>query len=65
MIKKMVVAAVVTASLAGSAVADDYRKNPFTLTYGNAITENVAGKVNIHPVTYQLHGIQIAANVYN
>lgn len=64
MIKKMVVAAVVTASLAGGAVADDYRKNPFTLTYANAITENVVGKVNIHPVTYQLNGIKIVANVY-
>lgn len=38
--------------------------NPFGLVYGGAITENVPGKVNIHPVTYQLHGIDIAANVY-
>ncbi|EMK7769382.1 alpha/beta hydrolase, partial [Yersinia enterocolitica] len=29
-----------------------------------AITENIEGKVNIHPVKYDLHGIQIAANVY-
>ena len=27
----------------------DYRNNPFTLTYDHAITENVAGKVQIHP----------------
>lgn len=39
-------------------------KNPFTLVYDGAITENVIGKVNIHPVKYDLHGIQIAANVY-
>lgn len=32
--------------------------------YDGAITENVKGKVNIHPVKYDLHGIQIAANVY-
>ena len=64
MIKKMVMATVVSASLAGGAVADDYRKNPFTLTYQGAITENIKGKVNIHPVTYQLHGIKIVANIY-
>ncbi|EPC7110607.1 alpha/beta hydrolase [Yersinia enterocolitica] len=44
--------------------AADYKKNPFTLVYDGAITENVKGKVNIHPVKYDLHGIQIAANVY-
>ena len=60
----MVMATVVSASLAGGAVADDYRKNPFTLTYQGAITENIKGKVNIHPVTYQLHGIKIVANIY-
>lgn len=38
--------------------------NPFGLVYDGAITENVAGKVNIHPTTYKLHGLDIAANVY-
>lgn len=47
-----------------TAHAADYKKNPFTLVYDGAITENLAGKVNIHPVKYDLHGIQIAANVY-
>ena len=44
----------------------DYRNNPFTLTYDHAITENEAGKVQIHPVKYvQKHtGIEVAANVY-
>jgi fermentation-respiration switch protein FrsA (DUF1100 family) len=39
-------------------------ENPFTLVYEEAITENVEGKVKIHPVTYTLNGLEIAANVY-
>lgn len=52
------------AGLSGGTMAADYRNNPFTLTYDGAITQNVKGKVNIHPVTYPLHGLKIAANVY-
>lgn len=47
-----------------SAYAADYKQNYFTLVYEGAITANVKGKVNIYPVKYDLHGIQIAANVY-
>lgn len=39
-------------------------KNPFTLVYEGAISENKKGKVNIHPVTYKLNGLDIEANVY-
>lgn len=39
-------------------------KNPFGLVYKDAINENVPGKVNIHPVSYKLNGLDIAANVY-
>lgn len=39
-------------------------QNPFSLVYDGAITENIKGKVNIHPVTYKLNGIDIKANVY-
>lgn len=40
------------------------QQNPFTLVYQGAITENVDGKVNIHPVSYKIKDIDIAANVY-
>ncbi|GAA6256306.1 alpha/beta hydrolase [Bacteroides sp. f07] len=40
------------------------QNNSFGLVYENALKENIEGKVNIHPVTYQLHEIDIAANVY-
>lgn len=56
--------AVIGASLAAGTTFLAAENNPFGLVYENAITENVAGKVNIHPVTYKLHGLDIAANVY-
>lgn len=49
---------------AGTASAADYRINPFQLAYEGAITRNDPGEVNVHPVTYPLNGIEIAANFY-
>jgi Hydrolases of the alpha/beta superfamily len=41
-----------------------YKDNSFGLIYKNAIQENKKHKVNIHPISYELNGIMIAANIY-
>lgn len=61
----MVAAAVATAMSAAVAAPDSVSsKNPFGLVYQGALSENVPHKVNIHPVSYDLHGLKIVANIY-
>ncbi|MDR1489805.1 MAG: alpha/beta hydrolase, partial [Desulfovibrio sp.] len=50
--------------LAFAGIAHAAAGNSFGLVYRGAIMENVRNKVNIHPVTYTLNGLKIAANVY-
>ncbi|MCY7007902.1 alpha/beta hydrolase [Fusobacterium simiae] len=61
MIKKLLIMAFL---IGGIAMGADYRKNPFTLAYDGAITENVKGKVNIQTVHYKANGVDVVANVY-
>lgn len=39
-------------------------ENQFGLVYDGAIEANELGKVNIRPVTYEVEGIEVAANLY-
>lgn len=61
---KAILASAVLALTAAEVCAAGQRKNPFNLVYDGAIAENVPGRVNIHPVTYELNGLEISANVY-
>ncbi|OJV74678.1 MAG: alpha/beta hydrolase [Bacteroidia bacterium 44-10] len=63
----LIIALAMSATAISTVNAQYYQKaeqNPFTLVYEGAITENIKGKVNIHPVTYKIKDINVVANVY-
>ncbi len=57
------IAANLSVSVAATAKEDSSTQS-FGLVYQGALTQNLQGQVNIHAVTYQLNGLDIAANIY-
>lgn len=51
-------------SLAQIKAENTHNDNLFGLVYQGAITENKPGQVNLLPISYDLNGLKIAANVY-
>lgn len=43
---------------------ESHNSNPLGLVYTDAIRQNQEGKVNVRPITYDLNGLKIAANIY-
>lgn len=60
--KKILSTAIALLTMSASMAQENL--NPWGLVYDNAITENVAGKVQLRSVTYTVKGITVSANVY-
>ncbi|WP_455625523.1 alpha/beta hydrolase [Parabacteroides sp.] len=60
--KSKIIEALLIMKMAMSASAQN--QNQYGLVYRGAINENVAGKVNIHPMSYKVGSIDVSANVY-
>lgn len=54
----MLMAATITSAMAQE------KLNPWGLVYDGALTENVVGEVQLHPVSYEVGGLRVSANVY-
>ena len=60
--KSKIIVALLIMNMVISASAQN--QNQYGLVYCDAISENVVGKVNIHPVSYEVGGIGVVANIY-
>ena len=54
--KGLLMSIVAGAVMAGASNVYAAKANPFGVAYERALSENVARKVNIRPVSYRLHG---------
>ena len=54
----MLMAATITGAMAQE------KLNPWGLVYDGALTENVVGEVQLHPVSFEVGGLRVSANVY-
>lgn len=66
MVKRLMTAAFAILTMTTIMAKNEQKQvlNPWGLVYDGALTENVVGKVNIHPVRYNVSGIAASANVY-
>ena len=60
--KSNIIVALLIMNMVISASAQN--QNQYGLVYRDAISENVVGKVTIHPVSYEVGGIGVVANIY-
>lgn len=60
--KSKIIVALLIMNMVISASAQN--QNQYGLVYRDAVSENVVGKVNIHPVSYEVGGIGVVANIY-
>ena len=60
--KSKIIVALLIMNMVISASAQN--QNQYGLVYRDAISENVVGKVTIHPVSYEVGGIGVVANIY-
>lgn len=60
--KKIIMTAVALLTMTAGMAQE--RVNPWGLVYDNAIIENATGAVQLLPVTYDVDGITVSANVY-